>query len=453
MATLGLQTADFTAMMKTRYIDPINDQVVRSHVLLDRLDKKADYNMSGNHAVIPLITGRNPAVGSRKDSQDGGPKLPAHGRQTYANATYEIVLHYGRGMVSGAVQRKSRDKAGAFGQALDLEMQGLLLSLPDDLNRQICGIGNGRAASLLGDQSTSTLYACDARDNFQVKVDDRVIFDDISGDTSEIRPAGGTTVVAITLGTGNTHSVELAAAAGASLTAADDAMYFGGEASATRESISIAQEMYGIQALVDDGNIGADEQIASNDFEIHTGDVSKFGGIERSSTQIWQSKVMHNPVGAGTKRALTQNLVFQAWLHATSQGGADPKGIEMYMDVSTWATLGMLQVGTRVYNDHRDTVEMGWHFIDVMGSKAFFDRDLPTNRMFFLNMKNIFLLTQGGYQMIDDDGNVLRIVAGGGRDAWEFAIARDIQLAANGLRQHVQLRDLQETLTVEGVLH
>jgi len=68
-------------------------------------------------------------------------------------------------------------------------------------------------------------------------------------------------------------------------------------------------------------------------------------------------------------------------------------------------------------------------------------------------MENIFLLTQGGYELIDDDGNVLRIVAGGGRDAWEFALARDIALATNGLRQHVQVRDLQTTMTVEGVVH
>lgn len=449
----GLTTTDFTSILKTRYVDPINDQVVRAHVLLDRLEKKSNYDMSGSHAHIPLIAARNPAVGSRKDSTSGGPLFPIAGKQTYANATFEIIMHYGQGSVSGAIQRKSRNSQGAFAQALDVEMAGLSKSLPDDLNRQICGIGNGRAATILGNQNASTLFACDARDNFQVKVGDRVAFAD-AGDGTGIDPTSGTTVVAITLGTGNTHSVELALVSSTKVTATDDALYFGGgEATGTTESLSWGSDMYGIQAIVDDANIGADEQKITEANEVHTGSITKLGGITRSSNQFWQSKVMHNPASAGTERTLTTTLLMEAYLHAISQGGATPGQIEIYMDVSTWGTLGMLQVGSRIFNDHKSTVEMGWEFIEVNGAKAFYDRDLPTGRMFFLNMEHIFLLTQGGYEMIDDDGQVLRIAAGGTRDAWSFVLARDIALAANHLKSHVLLRDLQTTMTIEGVTH
>lgn len=449
MPVLGLQTASFADVMKTRYIDPLNDQVVRAHVLLDRFEKISDFEMSGNYAVIPLIMNRNPAVGGRKDTGGGGPKLPAHGAQTYAKATFQIGLHYGRGSVSGAVNRKSRDKAGAFAQALDTEMKGLMKSLPDDLNRQLCGVGNGRAASFLGNQGTSTLYTCDARDVFSAKINDRVAVANITTGV-EILPATGATVVAITLGTGNTHSIEISAVGG-QVTPAEDALYFGkpadGDASA---DMSWAQEIYGIQALVDDGNIGADQTIDPAAAEMLDGSVTKFGGITRSTTINWQSKVMAN---SGTKRTLTQNLLFEAYLHAISQGGAAPGDLELYMDYSVWGTLGMTQVGTRVYNDYKKTVEMGWEYIEVMGCKAFPERDLPPNTIFFLSMENLMLLTQGGYEMIDDDGNVLRMIAGGGYDAWEFSIRRDIQLAARGLKQHVKLGDLTTTMTVRGTTY
>ncbi len=453
MATIGLQTAAFVDLMKTRYIDPINDQVVRAHVFLDRLEKRDNYEMSGNFAVIPLIMARNPAVGSRKDSAGGGPKLPAPGRQTYDAATYEIGLHYGSGSVSGAVMRKSKDKAGAFARALDIEMRGLLQSLPDDLNRQLTGIGNGRAGSLTSNQATSETMTFDSRDNFQVKVGDRVSFAGMTAG-GRVLPAAGSTVTNIILGSGNTHTVILGTAAGTSMSVAIDALYFGGgETTGTTEDISWGSDIYGIQSVVDDGNIGADEQVISEDDETLAGDVSKFGGIERSSTPNWQSKVMHNPDSAGTARPLTETILFEAHLHAVSQGGAIPGDIELYMDVSTWGTLGMLQVGTRIYNDTKDTVAMGWEFITVNNAKAFYDRDLPRGKIFFLNMKSLFLLTQGGYEMIDQDGNVLRVISGGGRDAWEFAVVRDIQLAANNLRAHVLIRDIQTTMTVEGTTH
>lgn len=453
MAVIGLQTASFADIMKTRYIDPINDQVVRAHVLLDRFEKLSDFEMSGNYAVIPLIMNRNPAVGGRKDSDGGGPKLPAHGAQTYAKATYQIGMHYGRGSVSGAVRRKSRDKAGAFAQALDIEMKGLMKSLPDDLNRQLCGVGNGRAASFLGTQATSTLVTCDARDQFGLKIGDRVAVATIATGV-DITPTTGTTVVAITLGTGNTHTVELAAASGATVTAATDAIYFGKPDSGTdKYSLSWNQEIYGIQALVDDGNIGADQTIDPVAGEMLDGSVTKTGGITRSSNVNWQSKVMLNPDAAGTKRTLTHTLLTEAYLHAISQGGATPGDIEGYMDYSVWGTLGMVQVGTRVYNDYKDTVEMGWEYIIVHGCKFFPERDLPPNTIFLLSMENLMILTQGGYEMIDDDGNVLRMIAGGGYDAWEFSIRRDIQLAARGLKQHVKLGDLQTTMTIRGTTY
>ena len=186
----GLATENFASAMKTLYLGPLNSQIFRSHVLLNRLEKNTK-DVSGNFAYIPLISGRNPAVGSRKDptaAQGVGAKLPPAGRQSYTSATYTMGLHYGRGSVSGSAKRKSRTNAGAFAKAIETEMKGLMESLPDDLNRQVCGIGNGRAATLTADQATSTVITCEARDNFQCKVGDRVAFADRSTVGTGITP-------------------------------------------------------------------------------------------------------------------------------------------------------------------------------------------------------------------------------------------------------------------------
>ncbi len=66
-------------------------------------------------------------------------------------------------------------------------------------------------------------------------------------------------------------------------------------------------------------------------------------------------------------------------------------------------------------------------------------------------MEHIFLLTQSDYEFIDDDGNVLRNIAD--RDAWEFAIGRDVALGYNNGRVHTRLADLKTVMDVNGQLH
>ena len=453
----GLNDTEFANAMKINYLGPLNDQVYRRHVLLNRLDKNTK-DVSGRFAYVPLISSRNPGVGSRRDNYSSsggtggvGAKLPAHGRQTYAAATYTMAQHYGRGSVSGTVMRKSRDSDGAFAKALDIEMQGLLATLPDDLNRQVCGMGNGRMGTLSADQGASDVITFEARDTFGMRIGDRVHGADITAGGS-FAPTNGTTVDDISFNAAtNRHDVTLAATTGASLTAADDAFYQGSGTAMDEEDSSRAQEMYGIRALVHDANIGSLEQIITEAAEMLDGSLS-FAGIDRSvaANSFWRSKVDKK---SGVLRTLTRTLLFQTHLTVTAQNGANPADIEMYMGPSMWGTLGMIQVGGRVFSDFTETVEMGWSFINVMGSKAFYDRDIHDNEIYFLDMTKIFLLTQGGYEFLDDDGRILRVSEGGTRDAWEFSVHRDVQLGSNNLRSHAVLGDLTSIMTVEGALH
>ena len=60
------------------------------------------------------------------------------------------------------------------------------------------------------------------------------------------------------------------------------------------------------------------------------------------------------------------------------------------------------------------------------------------------------LLTQGGYDFIDEDGNTLNRILD--RDAFEFALSRDCQLATRNGRTHVKLDDVSTVFNVEANL-
>jgi len=135
----GMATANFTNAMKTLYLEPLEDQIVRKKVILSRLEKNSQ-DIEGNFAYVALETSRNPGVGFRKDVSGDGPHLPEHGRGGYSNATFDMAFHYGRGKVSGPVMRRSKSSSGAFAKALDQEMKNLSRTAPEEFEQEGVGI-------------------------------------------------------------------------------------------------------------------------------------------------------------------------------------------------------------------------------------------------------------------------------------------------------------------------
>jgi len=463
----GLQTGNFADMLKEFYIGPINDNTFKQHVLLNRLEKNTK-DVSGVYAYIPIKSGRNPAVGGRREPSGTattvGALLPQAGRQTYASATYPMVAQYARGAVSGQSSRRSRDAAGAFAKSLDTEMSGLMTSAPEDLNRQICGTGLGRAATLSSTQADSTVITVDSRDPMMMRVGDRVHVADITAGTGW-RPTNGALVSSIAFNSAaNMHAITLDTTTGDTATTGVDAFYFGANtAGVAAEDSSRGQDMEGLFSLIDDGSVGARLQDAGEAeerfFDINAaraaetvGSILLVGSIARTNA-FWQANVRTNPDSAGTKRTVTEPILIETWLIVTAQHGAPAADVELYASPHTWGTVGMIQVGSRTYNDTQDTVKMGFAYIVIQGSKFFFDRDIMPGVIFYLNMKEIMLLHSGDYELMDDDGSPIRIAAGGTRDAWEFSLVRDTQLACSNMRSHAQLRDLTDTMAIDGQLH
>jgi hypothetical protein len=451
---MPLSTTEFATAMKEYYLGPLNDQIYRSTVMLDRLTKNSE-DVEGRYAYVPLISGRNVAVGSRVDGNQGAagaaataPKIPEAGRQSYAAATFIMAYHYGRGSVSGPVMRASKTNSGAFAKAMDREMRGLMESLPEDLNRQLWSYGHGRGASLGAAIASGggTTMTCRNDSIFSLKVGDRVHISPITAGAAWY-PAVGTTVSSITRDVNATqHQVVLAATTGNTATAATDAVYFGANSSniAAGDS-SRAQEMYGIPAAVDDGNIGADEGVTAVGAEFAEGNLN-YGQIARTNT-FWRAQVLQNST-QGTNRPLTVSLMEQAWLTVITVGGADAKAIDMYTNPSLWATFGLLHIGDRRYNDYKDTLKGGWEALMFNGQPLLYDRDAPRDIIWFLDMKTMMLLTSSGYQMMDEDGSVLHRVSN--RDEYEFTLFRDCQLGCRNASKNLKLDDLTAAVTVEG---
>jgi len=410
--------------------------------MLHRIEKNSE-DIEGNFAYVAIETARNPSVGFREDQTGEGPHLPPAGRGSYANVTFNMGFHYLRGQISGPVMRRSKSTKGSFTKALDVEMRNLIKTGPEDLNRKLWSSGNGRGGTpyVNTTQLTSTLINFDSRDYFSLKIGDRVHFATEAA-LGGIMPAQGTTVVAITRDTAaNTHAVELAAAAGTTLIATTGCYFGGAEAVAAAKS-SWGQTMHGIPDAVNDGNMGSELQQVGVAGE-YLGNSLNFGGQTRAATLWWQSQRLGS---SGTLRPLTITLLSQAWQTARFKGGADPESLEIYTNPGLFTTAGLLVIGDRRLSDSMKLVS-GFTSMDFNGSPIMVDVDAPRDIFWFLQMKDLMLLTQGGYEFLDDDGSTLRVVAN--RDAWEFTLARDIQLGARGCHRHVILDDIESKFHVE----
>lgn len=454
---LGSLGTQFASAMKTFYLGPLNKQTFMETPILNRLQKNSD-DVAGNYAYIPLITARNPGVGSRVDTSGTGPTIPPAGAQSYQALTFRMAYHYGRGSISGPVMRNSRSNAGAFSRALDVEMQGLNERLPKDLNRQLWSYGHGRAATLASTQTSTKTMEFSSQAIFSCKVDDRVHFADITaGPSTRVKPTNGTTVAAINrdtdaAGSASTtkHQVILAALSGLSLTYTADAMYFGAKTSMGAPDSSWGQEMFGIPAMIDDGSLAADEGLGATTVAGEAGEFISnslnFGGLARSSNVTLKSTVLQNPSSAGTNRTLTVALMERMFLSCLANG-AKASDLDYYSSAGLWATFGLLHIGDRIFNDFKETLQGGFIALKFNERPYFYDSDAPRDRIWFIDMSTVVFLTQGGYEMMDEDGSVLSRVAN--TDAYEFTLYRDCQLGANKCRTSGILDDCISIYNVE----
>lgn len=138
--------------MKNFYLGPIQSQL-NNEILVQQLLGWTSENLEGLKAVLPLHSARSGAVGSRGELES----LPTAGSQGFAQATYDLAYHYGMVQVSGQAIAKTASQAGAFLQAMKVELDGIRDDLAMGFARQIYGTGDAVVASLPGNSSSTTV--------------------------------------------------------------------------------------------------------------------------------------------------------------------------------------------------------------------------------------------------------------------------------------------------------
>lgn len=141
----GATLTTLSNIMKNFYLGPIQSQL-NNEILVQQLLGWTAENLEGLKAVLPLHSARSGAVGSRGELEN----LPASGSQGFSQATYDLAYHYGMVQVSGQAIAKTASQAGAFFQAMKVELDGIRDDLAMNFARQIYGTGDAIVANLPG---------------------------------------------------------------------------------------------------------------------------------------------------------------------------------------------------------------------------------------------------------------------------------------------------------------
>lgn len=385
----GVTLSTLSNVLKDYYLPPVVEQLNNEVLLISRLEAQ-DQPLYGNQAVIPVHTGRTSGIGARGELV----ALPAAGNQAYARAVYDLKYLYGRGQVSGPSMGKTASDAGAFLRSLQAEMDGLRNDLKKDLARQVYGTGDSVISGVVtGNSTTVTLPSAEPLRKGQI----------YPGMLIDIGTAADPdTVLAAT----NVVSVSVA---GPSIVVGSTANVTGGThfirraGSSNPAGGSINYEINGLQNIV---------ATAAN----------TFGGIDASqAANAYWDNLRVTTAGA----TMTLDEMQKAWGQVRVAGGQVDSMITSFGVQRLFFSLLQSQVR---YTEPQ-TIRGGFKVLEFMGKPFIADVEAPFGKIYFLDERFLKVFQIKDWSFLDEDGNVLKWVTG--FDAWEFALARYMNLGAS----------------------
>lgn len=395
---------NFDAVLKEDYLGPIRDQINNSTILMKRLEKNEE-DVEGSEAVVPLHTARNSGVGARAD----GGALPTAGHQGYAAARYECKYNYGRIKVTGPTIKASKTNKGAFIKAIDAEIQGMAKDLKDDINRQLHGDGTGILCIVNGDPATGTTLTVDNPGAMYLQ----------KGMIIDIVDPSSTTA-----GDAEANANNLTIAAKTSATTATMAAAFHADVAdndlVTRKG-SYLLEMMGLKGIV-----GNADPVAST---LLVGNIAR----ATAGNEFWDAYVLSN---SGTLRALTLDLMQQAWDGAEEEGGEISMMMTSRPVRRKYVTL--VKADGRTVNTM--DIDGGFDAVEYNGKPLFVDKHCLPNRIYFLDESTLALYRMSDVDWMDEDGAILSRVSG--YDAYEAVLYSYATLGCNACNRNALLDDI-----------
>ena len=395
-----LDLTAFDAVLKYKMIGPIQKQFPEGLVLLNRIRRTGDHiDGSGRNVRIPVLLGLSQAIGARAEDAT----LPTAAASRYVESVTTLKHNYGSIKVGGPTIRASKGNAAAFVAAVTSEIENMMLSFKQDINRQLFGYGTGALCLTTGAASGQTLTV-DTPGAQYIKV----------GMLLDAYTSGGTahaTSIEVESVNEDTNVITFTAASTLTSVVENDILYRAGSRNI---------ENMGLRGIIDDDTL-----------------LSSLQSIDSGTYTDWQGKVYD---AAGTNRTMTLKLIQQASSHAEKQGRG-PTGIvgsynmrDKYVD--------LLVADKRFVNTLK--LDGGFSAVEYNGKPIIPDADAYPNTFFMMNEPLLAIVETGPPNWAQEDGSILHKVSQ--KDTYEADLYWDSEFVCKRRNAQVILGDITETV-------
>jgi hypothetical protein len=379
----GQALSTINGILKDDYVlNDIHDVVNNSTYLFSQL--KSTESTHGRQYILPLKFGTSQGVGARGENGD----LPAPGFGEYEQALGNVKHIYSTFYITGQAIHATRGNKASFKDALKTALQDCRDGLVWDLHRQAWSAGTG----VLGTVQTT------AASTTTIAVTNPYGLAYVAGDldaSEKIRPfrrnmrirvgaAAFTTVTGVNAAGTITVNPAVSVTAGDTIIRADSAT-----------SSSGSNEMTGISGLVQS--------------------TGSYLGIARAGRPEWQSNLIQ--LGSGSGGPITEEAMRIA-LDTGDINGTAPAGVIFTNHKTRRRYEKLLQGQKRFVNPMK--LEGGHTALEFDGIPVVVDKDAPPQRMWFLRLEDIMWMQMADIQWMEEDGAVLKKVAG--KDAYEAVL-------------------------------
>lgn len=400
--TTGFNMTEAAEILKRDYLPVVREQIPTKTPLFNLINKGTE-DVVGSEARLSLRTNRNQGVGARAD----GGALPTAGHNQYKQIGVTVKNLYGRLALPGKLFRAARSNRGAFINAVDAELKGMVEALQWDLNRQLFGDGTGKLATV--DAATGTSLTVNGSDaSYKTRwLAQKMKVDVYNAAKDTKRNSGGVLTITSVDKSADTVTFDTSV----TTSAATDFI--------VREG-SLDQEITGLRAVMDTDNT--------------------LYGINRSTAGYEWFRPQHLS-NSGTNRMISEVLLQEAIDEAEINAGGSIN--LMISDHGVRRSYQDLMVALKRYTEPKRLVG-GYTSLDYNGINWVADPDCRANTIYLLDMSTFKIHTMIGdlFDWGEEDNQILRQVAG--YDAYEAFMVAYMELVCDTPAKNCLLEDITE---------
>lgn len=413
--------------MKTKFIGPIRDNLSSNKILLfgqrtrdaskDQKDPESSrewrgiqssaegIDFVGNEFRIPLRSSRNHGVGSRAENVP----LPAAGAQGYLYITEPLRYHYGLFNVTGQLIKASESNEGAFKKAVTSEME----SLVDDLKRAVNIQGYGDQRGVLATIATGVASATQT-------LDTTIYF--AGGEIVDIYDSTGVTyrgTAARTVQSFSRSAKTITLDASVTTTTGDIVVRASSSSTSTTPNNDLNQAINGLEKIV--ASTGA----------LHGLNPATAGQGFWSSTAVAAGGAI---VGDTLLRQLTDGIGFES--------GSDDE-VVLITTRGIRSRYANTLTSLKRFNDAQAvTLRGGFTAILFDNKPMVIDDHCKLGNVYALNTDALFWSQMSDWEWMEEDGNVLKQVAG--YDKYEAVLFKYFNLGTTARNRHGKITGAQD---------